>query len=214
MPATRPTPLHLAVFASGDGTNVQAILDAIAKGDLPAEVVLCVTNNPSAGVLHRAQRHNVPAAILDPNDFADEAAYVDELIATLEKYGVDFIALAGYMRKIPAAVVAAFRGRMLNIHPALLPAFGGKGLYGRRVHQAVLDYGAQWTGVTVHLVDEAYDTGPVVLQQPVPVQPGDTAETLAARVLAVEHRLYPEALRLFGEGRVSIEGRNVTIRES
>ena len=212
-PIDSETPLRLAVFASGGGTNFQAILDAVERGTLPLTVALCLSNTPKAGALMRARRHGVSTAILDPCDFETEAAYVAKLMAVLDEHGVNFIVLAGYMRKIPAAVVEAFRGRMLNIHPALLPSFGGKGLYGRRVHEAVLAYGARWTGVTVHLVDEEYDTGPIVLQEPVPVLADDTPETLAERVLRIEHRLYPQALRLFAEGRVSVEGRIVRIEE-
>ncbi len=205
--------MRLAVFASGGGTNFQAILDAVARGDLPATVALCLSNKADAGALARARRHGVPTVVLDPADFETEAAYVAALQASLAAHGVNFVALAGYMKKIPAAVVRAFRGRMLNVHPALLPAFGGRGMYGRKVHEAVLAYGVRWTGATVHLVDEDYDTGPIVLQEPVPVQPGDTPETLAARVLEVEHRLYAEALRLFAEGRIAVEGRLVRLRE-
>jgi phosphoribosylglycinamide formyltransferase-1 len=207
-------PIRLAVFASGGGTNFQAILDAVESGALPLTVALCLSNTPGAGALARAETHGVPTAVLDPRAFAAEAPYVEAVMQVLGEHAVNFIALAGYLRKIPAAVVAAFRGRMLNIHPALLPAFGGQGLYGRRVHEAVLAYGARWSGATVHLVDEAYDTGPIVLQEPVPVLPGDTPETLGARVLRVEHRLYPQALRLFAEGRVQVDGRIVHIDET
>nr|WP_243665078.1 phosphoribosylglycinamide formyltransferase [Rhodothermus marinus] len=122
------------------------------------------------------------------------------MLEVLRAHDVELVALAGYLKKIPDNVVAAYRNRILNIHPSLLPAFGGPGMYGRRVHEAVLNYGVRWTGATVHLVDEEYDHGPIVLQEPVPVLPDDTPETLAARVLEVEHRLYPEALRLFAEG--------------
>ena len=206
--------MRLAVFASGGGTNFQAILNAVESGTLPITAALCLSNTPKAGALARAERHGVPTAVLDPRDFETEAPYVEALMGVLGEHGVNFIALAGYLRKIPAAVVSAFRGRMVNIHPALLPAFGGKGLYGRRVHEAVLAYGVRWTGATVHLVDEEYDTGPIVLQEPVPVMAGDTTDSLAARVLRVEHRLYPQALRLFAEGRVQIEGRIVQIKEA
>ncbi|MEM1125394.1 MAG: phosphoribosylglycinamide formyltransferase [Bacteroidota bacterium] len=205
--------MRLAVFASHSGTNVQAILDAQAGGMLPATTVLCVTNNAAAPVLDRTRRFGIPAVVLDPRSFADPAVYVETLHAELDEHRVDFIALAGYLRKIPTATVAAYRHRILNIHPSLLPAFGGQGMYGRRVHEAVLAHGVRWTGVTVHLVDDAYDSGPIVLQEPVPVRPDDTADTLAARVLAVEHHLYPQALRLFAEGRVRVEGRTVHLRE-
>ncbi len=203
--------MRLAVFASGGGSNFQAILDAVENGSLPITVALCVSNTAKAGALARAEHHNVPTVVLDPRAFDTEPAYVAALMKVLNDHQVNFIALAGYLRKIPAAVVSAFRGRMVNIHPALLPAFGGKGLYGRRVHEAVLAYGVRWSGVTVHLVDEEYDTGPIVLQEPVPVLGTDTPETLAARVLQTEHQLYPRALRLFAEGHLTIEGRLVRI---
>ncbi len=205
--------MRLAVFASGGGTNFQAIVDAVERGEVPAAVALCLSNKADAGVLDRARRHHVPTAVLDRAAFATDDAYAAAMLERLAAHGVDFIALAGYMKKIPAAVVGAFHGRIVNVHPALLPAFGGKGMYGGRVHAAVLAHGVRWTGATVHLVDEDYDTGPIVLQEPVPVLPGDTPEALAARVLAVEHRLYPEALRLFAEGRIVLEGRLVRIRD-
>ena len=205
--------MRLAVFASGGGTNFQALIDAVENGTLPARLVLCLSNKPNAGALDRARRHGIPTAVLTPDAFDDEPAYVKALLHTLADHRVAFIALAGYMRKVPPEVVGAFRHRMTNIHPALLPAFGGKGMYGRRVHEAVLAYGVRWTGATVHLVDEDYDTGPIVLQEPVPVHQDDTPDALAARVLETEHRLYPEALRLFAEGRVTVEGRRVLIAE-
>lgn len=205
--------LRLAVFASGGGSNFKAILDAVANETLPATVVLLVSNKPGAGALAHARSYGVPTAVLDPSAFTSDEAYTEALQDALDAHCVTFIALAGYLRRIPSAVVRAYRGRMLNIHPALLPAFGGQGMYGRRVHEAVLASGVRWTGVTVHLVDEDYDTGPIVLQQPVPVQPGDTPDTLAARVLVEEHRLYPEALRLFAEDRVTVEGRRVHLHD-
>lgn len=205
--------MRLALFASGGGTNCQAILEAIKREELPAEAALCLSNRPDAGALERAQRFGVPTEVLSPSTFADRKTYVQSLLELLNDYEVGFIALAGYLLKVPSAVVETYHGRMLNIHPALLPAFGGKGMYGMHVHRAVIDYGVRWTGVTVHLVDESYDTGPIVLQEPVQVLEGDTPETLAERVLRVEHRLYPEALRLFAEERVEVRGRKVHILE-
>jgi phosphoribosylglycinamide formyltransferase-1 len=204
-------PRRFAVFASGGGSNFQALLEAAWRGDLHADIGLCVSNRPAAGVLEKARQAGIPTAVLDPAAFADEAAYTAALLEALGAQGIEGVALAGYMKKIPSAVVRTFHGRMLNIHPALLPAFGGHGLYGRRVHEAVLAYGARWSGATVHLVDEEYDTGPIVLQEPVPVLPDDTPETLAARILEVEHRLYPEAVRLLAEGRLTVDGRIVRI---
>jgi len=206
--------LRLAVFASGGGTNFQAILDAIERGDLPATAALCVSNTSDAGALDRAERRDVPTAIVNPAAFDTPADFGDALLDRLAAHDVTFVALAGYMRKIPPNVVDAYRGRMTNIHPALLPAFGGKGMYGMRVHRAVIDYGVHWSGATVHLVDEEYDHGPVVLQEPVPVYADDTPDALAARVLDVEHRLYPEALRLFAQDRIRVDGRTVRIEDA
>jgi len=203
--------IKLAVFASGGGSNFQAIIDACEAGSLPLDIVLCLSNKESAGALDRARRHGIPAAVRMPHQYADEALYVAALQSVLRHHDVNFVALAGYMKKVPSGIVRAYHNRMLNIHPALLPAFGGRGMYGRHVHEAALAYGVRWTGATVHLVDEAYDTGPVVLQEPVPVAADDTPETLAARVLETEHRLFPEALRLFARGRVSVDGRMVRI---
>ena len=203
--------MRLAVFASGGGTNFQAILDAAAEGALSAEVVVCISNTPDAGALSRARKHNVPTAVLQPSSFDGPTAFGDALLDELRQYDVEFVALAGYMVKIPPNVVAAYRNRMTNVHPALLPAFGGKGMYGHHVHEAVLECGAHWSGATVHLVTEEYDQGPIVLQEPVPVYPDDNAATLAERVKSVEHALYPEALRLFAQDRVRMDGRTVRL---
>jgi len=202
--------MRLAVLASGSGSNFQAILDAIDRGVLRARVVLCLSNQPDAAVLERARGAGVTALVLPPRAAGPDAER-EAIEQGLSESGANFIALAGYLRLIPAEVVRAYHGRMINIHPALLPAFGGPGMYGRRVHQAVLAYGVRWTGVTVHLVDEQYDTGPIVLQEPIPVAQGDTVESLAERVLEAEHRLYPEALRLFADGRIRVQGRVVRI---
>ena len=203
--------MRLAVFASGGGTNFQAILDAIDAGDLSATVVCCVSDTPTAGALDRAAQQEIPTVVLKPSSFEAPAPFGRALQETLSAHDATFVALAGYTQKIPPAVVDEYRGRMTNIHPALLPAFGGQGMYGMHVHRAVLDYGVHWSGATVHLVDEAYDHGPIVLQEPVPVYADDTPEALADRVRAVEHRLYPEALRLFAQARVHQDGRTVWI---
>jgi phosphoribosylglycinamide formyltransferase-1 len=151
--------------------------------------------------------------VVRPGAYDDAEAFGDALLDVLRAHDVTFVALAGYMVKIPSSVVEAYRGRMTNVHPALLPAFGGQGMYGMNVHEAVIEYGVHWSGVTVHLVDEEYDHGPVVLQEPVPVYADDTPDRLAERVKAVEHRLYPYALRLFAEGRVALDGRTVRLRD-
>ena len=153
----------------------------------------------------------VPTAVVEPTAHDTPEAFGRALLDVLSTHDVTFVALAGYMIKVPPNVVEAYRGRMTNVHPALLPAFGGKGMYGMNVHEAVLDYGVHWSGVTVHLVDEEYDHGPVVLQEPVPVYEDDTPDTLAERVKSVEHRLYPYALRLFAENRIQVDGRSVRL---
>lgn len=205
------TLLRLAVFASGSGSNLEAILEAIEQGTLDAEVALVVSNKADAFALERAHKRDITTLVLAPSSCQSEAAYVDLLLPALSTYGVNFIALAGYLKKIPDAVVQQFQHRMLNIHPSLLPSFGGPGMYGSRIHKAAIERGVRWSGVTVHLVDEQYDSGPIVLQKPVPVYQDDSPESLASRVLTVEHRIYPEAIQLFAEGRVQVKGRKVII---
>ncbi|HYT84305.1 MAG TPA: phosphoribosylglycinamide formyltransferase [Gemmatimonadales bacterium] len=179
------TSVRVAVLASGGGTNLQALLDALHDSPL-ARVARVVSNRPDAGVLERARRAGVPATVLrDPAD-------PSELLAALAD--ADLAVLAGYLKLVPPAVVARFRWRMINIHPALLPAFGGPGMYGRRVHEAVLASGAAESGATVHYVDEQFDRGPIIAQARVPVRPDDTPDTLAARVLDAEHALLPRVV--------------------
>ncbi len=179
------SPVRVAVLASGGGTNLQALLDTLGP-DAPARVVRVVTNRADAGALERARQTGVPTTVL--RDPADAAELQDALA------DADLVVLAGYVRLLPPDVVARFRHRLINIHPALLPDFGGPGMYGRRVHEAVLASGAAESGATVHYVDEQYDRGPIIAQRRVPVRPDDTPDTLAARVLAVEHALLPEVV--------------------
>lgn len=192
--------VRVAVLASGGGTNLQAILDYLdAQGDLQATAVaLVASDRASAGALDRARRHSVEAVALDKTQRGDGLA------ALLESRAIDYIALAGYLRFVPVSVTQRWPGRIVNVHPSLLPSFGGAGMYGIRVHQAAIEAGVRVTGATVHFVDEAYDRGPIIAQWPVPVLPGDTAEVLADRVLAVEHALYPMALDAVARGRVTL----------
>ena len=177
--------LSIAVFGSGAGSNFMAILTAIQQGNLPAaRISLVLSNNSGAGILGIARANGLPAIHLSRKQFPDERSFADTVLSTLRDHGANFIALAGYMKQVPPEVVAAYRKRIVNIHPALLPRFGGAGMYGLRVHEAVLASGETTSGATVHYVDEEYDNGPVVLQQTVPVLPGDTPASLAARVLA------------------------------
>ena len=180
-------PFRVAVAVSGGGTNLQALLDALPSGS-PAEVVLVLSNKATSGGLERARLHGVAAEVL--SDPADGGEWLERL----EARRTDLLVLAGYLKLVPARVVAAFRGRIINIHPALLPDFGGPGMYGERVHQAVLASGVRESGPTVHLVDEEYDRGTILAQRRVPVFPNDTPATLAARVLEAEHQLLPKVV--------------------
>ena len=190
---------RLAVLASGSGSNLQAIHDhLVALGaSAPAEVVLVISDREQAGALERARGWGVTAICLPRSN-------ANGLGALLAEHRVSLIALAGYLRLVPPDVVRAFRGRLLNVHPALLPAFGGAGMYGQRVHEAVLRSGATVSGPTVHFVSEQYDEGATIAQSPVPVRAGDTAATLAERVLAAEHRLYPPCIAAVAAGQVSL----------
>lgn len=192
--------LNIAVFGSGRGSNFLSVLTAIQQGRVPGARVCCViSNNSGAGILDIAAANALPALHLSQKQFPDEEAFAEAMLSVLREHGANFIALAGYMKRIPSSVVAAYRGRIVNIHPALLPRFGGAGMYGRRVHEAVIASGETVSGATVHYVDEEYDSGAILLQRTVPVVSGDTPESLAARVLAVEHEIYPEAIRLIAE---------------
>jgi len=206
-----PLQIGVLVGSHGRGTNLQAILDACAAPDGPGEVRLVIGSREGAPALERARAAGTPVAIVSPRRYAGDDAYGAALLAALLDRGVDFICLAGYMRLLPAVVVRRFWPRILNTHPALLPFFGGEGMYGEHVHRAVLDSGMKVSGCTVHIVDEQYDHGPIVAQEAVPVEEDDTPETLAARVLPAEHRTYVRALRLFAEGRVRVEGHRTVI---
>jgi phosphoribosylglycinamide formyltransferase 1 len=201
--------MNIAVFASGGGSNFQALIDHTLSGDLHATLSLCIGNNGTAMAFERAKKHGIPVVHIAPSRFADEDAYVNELLSVLREYRVDLIVLAGYMKKIPAAVVAAYHNRIVNIHPGLLPAFGGTGLYGEKVHRAVLDYGAKISGITIHFVDEEYDHGPIIFQAAIPVEDADDAHTLAGRVLAIEHASLWRVCEAISQGRIVVKGRRV-----
>jgi phosphoribosylglycinamide formyltransferase-1 len=202
---------RVAVLASGTGTTLQAILDAFyPPSDAPVTVSLVVSNNSTAYALERARLAGVPAVVVDHRGRSREAFETD-LAAAIDAHHIDLICLAGFMRILTPAFVQRFPGRILNTHPALLPAFGGKGMYGEHVHRAVLEAGETVTGCTVHVVDEVPDGGPIVGQTAVPVLEGDTSETLAARVQAAERRLYPEIIRWWAVGRVELDGRRVIL---
>ena len=192
-------PLCLGVLASHSGTNFQGILNRCQSGELRAQVGVVISNNSQSGVLERARGANLPVAHLSGVTHPNLDALDRAMEGVLVQHGVNLVVLAGFMKKLGPRVLGAFSNRIINIHPALLPAFGGRGMYGLRVHQAVIESRVQFSGATVHYVNEEYDQGPIILQEIVRVVPDDMPETLAARVLEVEHRLFPAAIRMFAE---------------
>jgi len=202
-------PIRLGVLISGSGRTLQNFLDRSEAGTLTARVVKVVSSQRDAYGLVRAQEHNVPAAVVLRRDFASTDEFSNAITEELADARVDLIAMAGFMcfYRIPQQ----YQWRVMNIHPALLPRFGGKGYYGERVHQAVLDYGCKVSGCTVHFADNRYDHGPIIVQKAVPVMEGDDARSLGDRVFEKELEAYPEAINLFAEGRVRVEGRVVRI---
>ncbi len=207
-----PDLLNIAVFASGKGSNFQAILDAIKAGEIPnARIALVISNNSNAGALEIARNNRIPVLHMSRQQFGSDESFTIALLQTLKDSKINFVALAGYMKMLDSSIIRQFKNRVVNIHPALLPKFGGKGMYGIHVHEAVIANKERVSGATVHLVDEEYDRGPIVLQRQVEVATNDTPESLAAKVLEIEHQLYPEAIRLFAEGRVTVNGQNIII---
>ncbi len=202
---------RVAAFCSHGGSNFAAIADAAARGEVPIDVVLMVHNNARAGAKAKAEARGIPTAWVPRKQFADEQSYADRLSAILEKHQVDIVALAGFMQLIPRAIVTRYAGRITNIHPALLPLFGGKGFFGMHVHRAVFESGMKVSGATVHLVDEQYDRGPILAQRAVSIADCATPEEIAARVLVEEHKLYPETLGLLAEGRFALSRRRATL---
>ncbi|MFC1568351.1 phosphoribosylglycinamide formyltransferase [Candidatus Margulisiibacteriota bacterium] len=198
--------IKVGVLISGRGSNLQAIIDASDKGDLSARVAVVISNKADAFGLKRAAKHKIATAVFDPKGFSDKNTYELEIVKELKKHKVDLICLAGYMRIVGPVLLEHFQGRMMNIHPALLPAFPGL-----HVQKAALDHGVKVSGATVHFVDQGCDTGPIIVQAAVPVQENDTEETLSARILTQEHKIYPQAIKLFAEGKLKIEGRKVRI---
>ena len=205
--------INLAVFASGGGTNLQAIIDNIEAGKLDACLKVVISNNSNAFALERARKHNIQAIHLSQKMFATQDEFDDKLLSILQENQIDLVVLAGYMKILSPRVVRAYKNRMINIHPALLPHFGGEGMYGIHVHKAVINSGVKVTGVTVHLVDEIYDHGALIMQKCIPVLDDDTPESLAERVLKVEHELYSQAIQLFAEDKIEVKGNKVYIRE-
>lgn len=205
-------PIRLAVFASGTGSNFMAVVESIEAGKLNAVVAGLISNNPDAGAIAFAKSKNIPHEIVNKKRYPDEKEHDTKILNILKQWRANFIILAGYMKMINPQIVEKYKNRMLNIHPALLPSFGGKGMYGLHVHKAVIEYGVKYSGVTVHIVDNEYDEGPVVLQRVVPVLDEDTPQSLQQRILKEEHKIYTEAIQLFAENRVTVSGRRVFVK--
>jgi len=197
-------PLRVAVLLSGEGTSLESLCERIDAGEVPARVVLVIASKEDAGGLRRAARRGIPALALPRKGFPDGRAFNDAIHAELARHEVDLVALLGFLSIFELR--GCYEGRCINVHPALIPAFCGRGMYGHRVHEAVLAAGVKLSGATVHFADDHYDSGPILLQEAVPVLEDDTPDTLAARVQAAERRLVPEAIRLIAAGRVTIEG--------
>jgi phosphoribosylglycinamide formyltransferase-1 len=201
--------LRIGALASGGGTNLQAIIDRCQDGGLDADIVLVISNNPDAGALERARRAGIAVRCIDHRLFAGREAFDAALVQALREAEVDLVILAGFMRIITPVFVDAFPHRIMNIHPALLPAFPGL-----HVQRKALEYGVRFAGCTVHFVDTGTDTGPIIIQAVVPVHDDDTEETLSARILEQEHQIYPRAIQLFAEERLRVEGRRVLVDRS
>ena len=201
--------LRLAVLLSGGGTTLQNLIDRAAAKTLDVQIVLVVSSRAQAYGLERARQAGIPAEAVCRKDFPDTPSFGAAIWSEIDKADVGLVVMAGFMSLLP--IPESYEGRIMNVHPALIPAFSGKGMYGRHVHQAVLDKGVKVTGVTVHFVDEHYDHGPIIVQSAVPVLEGDSPETLAGRVQAEERELYPQAIQLFAENRLSVRNGTVAI---
>jgi formyltetrahydrofolate-dependent phosphoribosylglycinamide formyltransferase len=203
--------LRVAVLLSGEGTSLENLLELAESGDIPAEIALVIASKSKAGGLERARRRHIPAVAVPRRDHPDVDEFNDAIHAELARHEIDLIALLGFLS--PFQNRGTWSGRVLNVHPALIPAFCGKGFYGHRVHEAVLESGVKVTGATVHFADDEYDHGPIILQETLRVGEDDTPESLAARVQEVERRLVPQAIRLFAEGRLTLDGRRVRVKD-
>ena len=210
----RNEPLRVLVCVSGGGTNLQAIIDKVADGTIKnTKLVKVISNNPGVYALERAEKAGIEAECISPKSFATRAEFNEALLAAVDNAKPDLIVLAGFLVVIPEAMIQAYRNRIINIHPSLIPAFCGTGYYGLKVHEAALERGVKVVGATVHFVDEGTDTGPIILQKPVMVEPGDTPEVLQRRVMEqAEWNILPEAISLIAEGRLTVEDGKAVIR--
>ena len=199
------------MLCSGGGTNLQALIDAVERGTIDGKIVLVIANASKAYALERARQHGIPAVFVSKKQAGSDEAFNDAILAKLREADAQLVVLAGYLPIVGEQIVRAYEHRIINIHPALIPAFCGPGMYGHHVHEAVLRSGAKISGATTHFVDEQVDHGGVIMQRSVPVLEDDTPDTLAARVLTVEHEILPESVRLFCAGKLGVDGRRVHV---
>ncbi|QEK13672.1 phosphoribosylglycinamide formyltransferase [Crassaminicella thermophila] len=204
--------MNIAVFVSGGGTNLQAIIDNIKKGNIDGNIEVIISSKKDAYALERGKKHGIEGIYIGKNNYPNLAERTYKILEILEEKQIDLIILAGFMSILDKEIVQRYKNRIINIHPSLIPSFCGRGFYGKKVHEAVLNYGVKVTGATVHFVDEGTDTGPVILQKTVIVKDDDTVESLSKRVLEVEHEILPMAIKLFAEGKLKVEGRKVRIK--
>lgn len=204
-------PVKIGVLISGGGTNLQCIIDKVKSGYINGEISLVISNKSDAYGLVRAGREGIEAIWIDKKKYSTEEEYNDAIIEELKNRDIELVILAGYLKVLSKKFVTEYKGRIINIHPSLIPSFCGKGYYGEKVHEEVLKYGVKVSGATVHFVDEGTDTGPIILQKAVEVKDDDTVESLKARVLKVEHEILPEAVKYFCDGKISLDGRKVII---
>ena len=200
-------PIKLGILVSGRGSNLQAIIDAAGREEISAEVAIVISDQPKAYAIERAKQHNIEFAVVELKKFKNKEEYEKNILEVLKAKKVDLVCLAGYMKIVGPTLLKAYKGKMMNIHPALLPSFPGL-----HVQKATLNYGVKVSGCTVHFVDEGTDTGPIIVQVAVPILEHDTEETLSGRILEQEHKIYPKAIKLFAEGKLKIEGRRVRIQ--
>ncbi|HOO37055.1 MAG TPA: phosphoribosylglycinamide formyltransferase [Deltaproteobacteria bacterium] len=201
--------IRIGVLVSGSGSNLQSIMDACERGDVDGEVAIVISNIDGVFALKRAEKNSIPTRVIKHTQYPDRKSFDEQIKKTLEEYRVDLVALAGFMRVLTPEFLESFPGRVINIHPALLPSFPGLG-----VRQKAIDHGVRFSGCTVHFVDAGVDTGPIIIQAVVPVYPDDTEEELKERILKLEHRIYPKAIQLFSQGALKIVGRKVFVRNA
>lgn len=205
--------LKIGVLISGSGTNLQSIIDNVEKGQIDGKITVVISNKADAYGLERAKKHNIKTVFVDQKDYEDSESYNEAVLKELKNSGVELVVLAGYLKILSRHFIETYRNRIINIHPSLIPSFCGKGYYGLKVHEAAVNYGVKVSGATVHFVDEEADSGPIIIQETVKVDYTDTPEKLQKKVLKIEHKILPLAVKLFCEGRLDVVGRKVEISQ-